>query len=244
LDRRLLRETVAMENEVMDIEQLATYLRRDVREVSKMASRGYLPGRKVGGEWRFTPAEINYWIETQLHGYSDQELTALEGSVAKQDHVPLVTPLLSEATIAVPLPASTRSSVLKELVVAAEQSWSVYDPEAILIAIKQREELGSTALSTGVAIPHPHRPLPNSLGDSVIAYGRTATSIPFGADHGILTDIFFLVCCQSQNMHLRVLARLSRMLLRPGFTDQLRMAETASETYHIIQQAENELIAT
>ena len=42
-----------MGNEMMDIEQLATYLHRDVRDVSKLASRGHLPGQKVAGQWRF-----------------------------------------------------------------------------------------------------------------------------------------------------------------------------------------------
>src|SRR5262245_27002247 len=113
-----------MENEMMDLEQLAVYLQRDVREVSKMASRGHLPGHKVSGEWRFAPAEINYWIETQLHGYTDPQLTALETG---EEQRPLVSILLSEATMTVPLAARTRSSVLKELVRLAEQTWQVYD---------------------------------------------------------------------------------------------------------------------
>ena len=83
--------------------------------------------------------------------------------------------------MAVPLAAATKASVLKELVSLAEQSWQVYDPDALLAAIKQREELGTTALSSGVAIPHPRRPSPTVLGESVIAYGRTSTGIPFGA---------------------------------------------------------------
>src|ERR1700694_4516030 len=72
------RGGVIMGNDVMGLEELATYLQRDVREVSKMASRGYLPGQKVGGEWRFASAEINYWIETQLPTYTEKELAALE----------------------------------------------------------------------------------------------------------------------------------------------------------------------
>jgi len=227
-----------MEHEMMDLEQLATYLQRDVREVSKMASRGHLPGHKVSGEWRFAPAEINYWIETQLHGYSDKELTVLD----KAAEQPVVIPLLSEATIAVPLPASTRASVLKELVTLAEQSWQVYDPEAILNAIKQREEMGSTALAGGIAIPHPRRPLPAALGESVIAFGRTASGIPFGSTHGGLTDLYFLVCCRDQRTHLGVLARLSRMLRRPEFVDALRTAVTAAEAYQVIDAAERALI--
>src|ERR1700730_3168408 len=122
-----------MENEMMDLDQLAVYLKRDVREVSKMANRGYLPGHKVSGQWRFAPAEINYWIETQMHAYTEEELSALENQTVQ---APLVSTLLSEATMAVPLPAGTRASVLKEMVKLAEQTWQVYDPEAVLSAIK------------------------------------------------------------------------------------------------------------
>jgi PTS system nitrogen regulatory IIA component len=228
---------------MMTLEQLAVYLQRDAREVSKWASRGYLPAHKVSGEWRFHPAEINQWIETQMHAYTEQELSALErGPGRGDDQQSLLAGLLSEATMAVPLAANTRASVLRELVTLAEQSWQVYDPRAILEAIKQREEMSSTALESGVAIPHPRRPLPNALGDAVIAYGRTAQGIPFGAPRGELTDIYFLVCCRDDRTHLRVLARLSRLLLRPGFADELRAAETVSETYQLIESAEQELI--
>src|SRR5436190_22195902 len=68
----------AMGGETMDLQQVAHYLQRDTREVSKLASRGNLPGRKVAGEWRFARAEINLWIERQLDAYTDQQLTALE----------------------------------------------------------------------------------------------------------------------------------------------------------------------
>ncbi len=233
-----------MSNEMMDLEQVARYLQRDVREVTKLASRGYLPGHKVAGQWRFARAEINHWIETQISEYTDQQLTALERRDSPyEDQEPLLSVLLSEATTAVPLVATTRASVLKELVTLAEQSWQVYDPGAILEAIRQREEMGSTALETGVAIPHPRRPLAAALGESLMAYGRTASGIPFGAPGGGLTDIFFLVCCRDDRTHLQVLARLSRLLLRPGFVEELRARESPQETWQLIASAERELLA-
>lgn len=228
--------------EMMDLEQLAIYLRRDLREVSKLASRGHLPGQKVAGQWRFARAEINHWLETQLSGYDDKELSDLDRAdphFAEPEH--LLSSLLSESSIAVPLPAGTRSSVLRELVRLAEQSWQVYDPDAVHEAIKAREEKASTALSNGVAIPHPHRPLTKALGESVIAFGRTASGVPFGAAHGNLTDLFFLVCCRDDRTHLRVLARLSRLLLRPDFIDALREAQTPGETWQVIDSAERDL---
>jgi PTS system nitrogen regulatory IIA component len=233
-----------MGSEMMDLDQLARYLQRDVREVSKMASRGYLPGHKVSGQWRFARAEINQWIETQMHAYTEQELAALEhGGNPIPDQDPLVSTLLAETCMAVPLAASTRASVLKELVQLAEQSWQLYDPVAVLQAIRQREEMCSTALESGVAIPHPRRPLPAALGESVLAYGRTASGIPFGSGQGVLTDIFFLVLCRDDRTHLRVLARLSRLLLRPGFIEELRGAETAADTWQVIDASERDLIA-
>jgi len=228
----------------MDLEELANYLQRDKREVSKMANRGYLPGRKVGGEWRFARAEINYWIETQLPAYTAKQLEALEAQeVPKEEQEPLLAGFLGQTQMAVPLLASTRASVLRELVNLAEQSWNVYDPQAILEAIQQREEMGTTALENGVAIPHPRRPLPQALGETVVAYGRTATGIPFGAPQGGLTDIFFLVCCRDEKTHLRILARLSRLLLSADFVNDLRSAESPLKTWKVIEKAETELLS-
>jgi nitrogen PTS system EIIA component len=233
-----------MSNEMMDLEQVAIYLQRDQREVNKMATRGHLPGQKVAGQWRFARAEINHWIETQLHVYDEKQLSALETEHSREpDGEVLLSAMLSPASMAVPLPASTRASVLKELVGLAEQSWHVYDPDAILTAIKQREETASTALASGVAIPHPRRPLPAALAESVLAYGRTASGIPYGAPNGELTDVFFLVCCRDDRTHLRVLARLSRLLLRPAFLDDLRAAETVQESWEVIHAAEESLPA-
>src|SRR5438874_13833872 len=100
-----------MTSEMMDMEQLAAYLQRDLREVTKLASRGHLPGHKVGGQWRFARAEINQWIETQIPEYTDQELTALEQrSTRSPDQEVLISSLLSEASMAVPLVARQRSS--------------------------------------------------------------------------------------------------------------------------------------
>lgn len=235
---------MVMDNETMDLDELASYLRRDVREVSKMASRGYLPGHKVGGQWRFASAEINYWIETQMPSYSATELAALEAGAghANIHDDALVTTLLTITTMAVPLAANTKASVQRELVDLAEQSGQVYDPAQLLVAVRQREELGSTALSSGVAIPHPRRPSPTMLGEPVIAYARTLAGIPFGAPRGALSDIFFLVCSREQRTHLKVLARISRMMLQPGVVDELRAAETAAESLKILVETERELL--
>jgi PTS system nitrogen regulatory IIA component len=232
-----------MSGETMDMEQLAAYLQRDVREVGKLASRGRLPGHKVGGQWRFAKAEINHWIETQLPAYTEKELSDLErGGDRSIGTGPFLGELLAPSSVAVPLLANTKASVLKDLVELAEQSWQVFDAPAILEAIRAREELASTALPSGVAIPHPRRPLPVALGDSILAFGRTVRGIPFGAPLGGLSDLFFLVCCRDDRTHLRVLARLTRLLQRQGFLEELRAAETPEEAREAITAGEERLM--
>ena len=53
-----------MEHENYTIEDLAKRLGKDKREVEKLASRGRIPGRKVGGVWQFHPTEITRWLES------------------------------------------------------------------------------------------------------------------------------------------------------------------------------------
>lgn len=231
--------------ENLDIEQAASFLSRDVREVGKLASKGDLPGRRVNGEWRFAQAEIKHWLESRLHEHSETELQALEEAHPGEVGEPLLGSLLSEGTTAVPLGASTRASVLRELVKLAEQSWQVYDPDAVLAAIIQREEMGSTALPSGLAIPHSHRPLSSAvLGEPLVAFGKTPRAVPFGGGRGSMTDLFFLVLSTDERTHLRVLTRLARLLRREGLIEQLRSTETPNEAYDLLTGAERELLSS
>src|SRR5262245_9625294 len=232
-----------MGDETMGLAELAAYLQRDARDLRKWASRGYIPAQKVGGEWRFHRAEVNQWLESQMHAYTEQELLALErGGKGQQEEEPLLSVYLSEKTVALPLAARSKSSVLRALVERAGRSEQVYDSAAVLDAIRAREQMCSTALPSGIAIPHPRRPLANALGEHVIAYGRTPSGIPFGGPDGVLTDVFFLVLSRDDRTHLQILARLSRLLLRAEFLDELRAAETAADTFELIEAAEKDLI--
>lgn len=231
-----------MSSDTMDLDQLASYLRRDSRELHKLAARGELPGRKVGGAWRFARAEINLWLGTAMRGFDDEQLKHIEDTHPEPQE-PLLTNLLPPACVEVPLAARTKDSILRDMVRLAEQSWQVYDPETVLDAIRAREEIASTAQPDGVAVLHPRRPLPAALGEHVLAFGRTSSGVPFGGPDGGLTDVYFLVCCRDDKTHLRVLARIARLLLREDFPDQIRAADTPAEALRVIRAAESELLA-
>jgi nitrogen PTS system EIIA component len=226
--------------ETMNIQELASLLGRDARELGKLANRGHLPGRKVGGEWRFSTAEIHRWLEQEMNRLSDQELRNFEPT-SHGDFQPLLSTLIPIESIDLNFPVRTRNSALRELVKLAEKSHRVWDPEAILEAIIVREENGGTAHEEGFAIPHPHRRIPNTLGESVLAFGRTASGIQFGGPRGSPTDLFFLLCCTEDRLHLRALARLALVLRQESVRAELRAAQSPVEAIEILDETERRL---
>jgi nitrogen PTS system EIIA component len=232
-----------MSHESISIEELAARLGRDRRDVEKLANRGRIPGRKVGGTWQFHPTEIRHWLEQEMRGYSEPELAALEegqrGEGAEHD-----TPILkrlSLETVQVPLEGRTKRSVIEGLVEVAGRTWQIWEPASVLHAVLEREEIFSTGFENGVAIPHPRNPLPEVLGQSIVAFGRTFSGIPFGAPRRQQSDLFFLVLCRDSRAHLHVLARLGRLMQMPAFLDSLRAAETSQAAYDVIAQADQSL---
>jgi PTS system nitrogen regulatory IIA component len=212
-----------------DIESLARYLCLAPNQVAKMAERGQLPGRKIGGEWRFSEAEVHHWLEQRLSDGSDAEVkhveSVLNASVGEQKEI-TIAGLLSAESIALPLPARTKASVVTAMVELAAQTGYLWDVARMDDAVKAREHLHSTALENGVALLHPRRPLPDILAQSFLALGHTSNGIPFGDTKGSLTDVFFLICSLDDPTHLRILARLSRLFLEPDLLAAIRSADS------------------
>jgi len=204
----------------MSLEEFARHVVLDVREVQRLADQGKLPGQRVGGEWRFHPAQVTEWLQQEMPSLDETRLAAIErvmsaaeGSEVDPDDL-LVTSLLGPLGIELALPAKTRASVLRELVAVAERTGLLYDADDLHESIVAREELCSTALPNGVAVPHPKSPMPYVSAEPFLVLARVPGGIPFGGDGKLLTRIFILVCCHEDRHHLYVLARLMRILDR------------------------------
>jgi PTS system nitrogen regulatory IIA component len=210
-----------------------------------MADRGRLPGRKIGGQWRFSEAEIHHWLEDRIGVSDDEELerveTVLDRRAGRGSVSVCIAEMLPMQAIAAPLEARTRNSVIERMNRLAAETGLLWDPEKMAAAVRERESLHPTALDNGVALLHPRRPMPTILAEPFIALGRTYQGVPFGGEHGGLTDVFFLICSVDDQGHLRTLARLSRLLSDPDFLQGIRDADGPTETYAWVAQREEEL---
>ena len=107
-------------------------------------------------------------------------------------------------------------------------------------AVRARENLHPTALDNGVALLHPRRPLASILGEPFLALGRTVNGIPFGGGR-TLTDIFFLICSRDDRGHLRMLARLSRLIADASLLARLRAITHSRDVRPLLAEYERQL---
>jgi PTS system nitrogen regulatory IIA component len=227
--------------EDLDTAQLAAYLHLTPDQVNKMAVRGRIPARKVGNQWRFSEAEIHHWLEDRIGASDPEELekvqAVLDRAKGNEPKDMMITEMCVPETIQVPLNARTRGSVIRSICSLAAETGMMWDAPAMAEAVSAREQMHPTALDCGVALLHPRRPQTSILADSVIALGICPAPLPF-SDRGDLTDIFFLICSYDDTVHLRILAKLSRMISRPELLDQLRSSETSAEAWAALREAE------
>jgi PTS system nitrogen regulatory IIA component len=232
-----------MAHDDFDIDRLAAYLHMHPAAVLKLVERGKLPGRRVGGEWRFSAPEIHHWLEDRIGLSDDEALVHVEGALerasghASTEEISIAELLLPEA-IEVPLDARTRGSVIIKMTELAARTHLLWDAAKMAEAVRAREEMHSTALDNGVALLHPRRPMPAILAEAVMALGITSAGIPFGADGG-LTNVFFLICSTSDHEHLRILARLSRVINDQSFLAALRGAADSAAIHDLICDRES-----
>jgi PTS system nitrogen regulatory IIA component len=244
--RHAIAQSLSMADDDYGIESLAAYLHLAPAQVLRLADRGKLPGRKVAGQWRFAPAEVHHWLEERIGLSSDEELEHME-CLLRRAAGELAEPTISIAAmlpvkaVAVPLPARTRGSVITSMVELAAATGNLWDAAKMAEAVRAREDMLPTALENGVALLHPRRPLSSILAQPFLAFGRTASPLPFGAPRGKLTDLYFLVCSMDDAGHLRVLARLSRLIGDAELLEALREAPDAEAAHQAIAQREERL---
>ncbi|MCG8650146.1 MAG: PTS sugar transporter subunit IIA [Pirellulales bacterium] len=229
--------------EDLDVARLADYLHLTPDQITRMAVRGKLPGRKVAGQWRFSEAEIHHWLEERIGASDTEELDrvqrVLDRAAGKASDRPIAE-LCSVDTVAVPLNARTRGSVIRSMCELATRSGLMWDAPAMAEAVRAREQMHPTALDNGVALLHPRRPQTSILADSVIALAVCPAAIPF-ADRGQLTDVFFLICSYDDASHLRILAKLSRMISDGTLLPALRQCDSPLAAWQCLKASEDQV---
>jgi PTS system nitrogen regulatory IIA component len=131
------------------------------------------------------------------------------------------------------LPAGSREEVLRVFAERLAASGLVRDGEQLFQRLWEREQLGSTGIGNGVAIPHCKLP---GLREGVVAVGRVPEGVDFQAVDGRPVKVFFLVISPSEapGEHLKILAAISRWIRADEHAGALLEAADRESLFHLL----------
>jgi fructose-specific phosphotransferase system IIA component len=144
---------------------------------------------------------------------------------------------LSKKGIKIGLESIEKEDVLKELVAVLGEVKDIGDQKSIVRALIERENLGSTGIGQGIAIPHGKT---DRVDELVAVLGISHKGVNFESLDGELVYIFFLLVAPKETAgpHLKALAQISRLLRDSYFCELLKRCKSAEEVYELIRREE------
>ena len=215
-----------MEDTILTIEEVANYLRVSDRTVYDWAQRGEIPAGKIGTVWRFKKSEVEKWVNDRLSS-SDKRM--------KNDVVQVKNILAPSRVIFIS--QTSRHDALVELATALSSAPQVKHSDELISEILKREELMSTAIGRGIAIPHVRL---SSVTDLVMAVGVCKTPvIDFQPIDDMPVSLLFMIAAayNQHSYYLQTLSYFSAKLKKKELRDSLLNAQTTDEVYKLLIEA-------
>ena len=152
-----------------------------------------------------------------------------------------VVDILTEELVVPQLRSTTKAEVLRELAEHLAAHYPQIQVERLVTVLLDRERLGTTAIGEGIAIPHGKLP---GLKGVVAVFGRSLPGIDCHSLDGTPTRLFFLLVApeESAGIHLKALARVSRLLKDKAFRERLLQSpKRAADLYRAICEEDAKL---
>lgn len=153
-----------------------------------------------------------------------------------------ISELLNENLIIADLKAGAKQQALEEMVACLTASRPGIDAKDLFNVLIEREKLGSTGIGNGIAIPHGKL---DGLDNICLVFARSTAGIEFDSLDGKPVHLIFLLVAPSNSagVHLKALARLSRLLKEKNFRDDLLGAAEAAAMYTIVVVEDEKITA-
>ncbi|MDR3334188.1 MAG: PTS sugar transporter subunit IIA [Treponema sp.] len=214
-----------IQGDILTIEEVAKYLRVSERTVYDWAQKGEIPSGKIGTVWRFKQSEIEKWVNDRLSG---NRLMPQLGAIQLET-------IISPDRIMF-LDYTAKRDALLALADNIANAPQVKNRQELATEILKREELMSTAIGRGIAIPHVRL---SSVTDLVVSVGISRTDI---LDFQTLDDepvrlLFMIAAAYNQHAYyLQTLSFFSARLKNQNLRSDLLRVETTQDAYSLLTE--------
>jgi len=213
-------------DEILTLDEVAKYLKVSERTVYEWAQRGEIPAGKIGSGWRFKKSELEQWVSSRL-------LTSK--AVSRSDSINPQAIISPERVVF--MNYSSKREALLSLAENISTAPEITNPQELSREILKREELMSTAIGCGIAIPHVRL---SSISDLVISVGISRADImDFQTLDGEPVRLLIMIAA-AYNQHayyLQTLAFFSARLKNGELRNALLASNDKKEVYAILTGA-------
>jgi excisionase family DNA binding protein len=219
------------DDNVMTLAEMADYLKIAKRSLLRMAQHGDIPGTKIASQWRFMRSVIDDWMISRMKNLPAGELEKL----IQSEKVPLpLYRLLPAELVGLQIKPGTKTQVLEQLLDVLASGGLTVERRIFLQKLLDREEMVSTAIFPGIALPHFRKPEECPLAEPRIVLGVCRQGTDFDSLDGRPTHVFFLICAGNVVVHLKIIAELALMFRRAGLVEELLAAADPASALQVL----------
>lgn len=146
--------------------------------------------------------------------------------------------LINKNLIVINMDAEDKNEAISKLITLIKTENKIISEEEFFSCVLHRENEFSTGVGNGIAIPHGKS---ETVKEAIVAFAKLNKKIDWNSIDSELVDLIFLLGVpekNTENLHLKILAQLSRKLMDEDFVRMLREANTEQEIYNALSDIE------
>ncbi|HEY1406281.1 MAG TPA: PTS sugar transporter subunit IIA [Spirochaetota bacterium] len=218
----------------LTLKEVSSLLSIPQKEIVRMVKERKIRAYKVYSQYRFNRDELNEWILKGRIPVSNEVLSLVQSSVAVKMYR-----LFERGGVYYDIEGTTVAEVIRNsvdrIVIPVDT-----DRDKIVASLLEREELMTTGMGEGLALPHPRNPILADVSSESISICFLKNSVDFNAIDDKPVHTLFIILSANPRRHLEILSKISYLCRNSEFYEMLVSRKSVEEIMHAIEMQDHE----
>lgn len=216
----------------LTIDQVSRLLKLPTSTVHRWIRQGNIPVYNFRGEYVFLEKDLKKWA--RAHGII-LSADSRDATTRDREEICSLLAAMKRGRVLNGIGGDDVSGVLRAAVAAAPLDAAI-DRDELFVRLIEREELSTTGIGCGVAIPHPRSPLENSPAEPSVTTCFLEAPVDFNSIDGRPVFVLFLMLSPTPRIHLRLLSMLSHLIRDRSFAALLKERPSESDLFSRVEE--------
>lgn len=221
----------------LSVKDAASLLTVSEKTIYRWIKQDLIPAYKLGESYRFNRSELIEWATSRRKGVSPE---AFCEPLLDENPLPNLAEALEQGGIHYRIEGTTREMVLQDTVAHMRLPEEI-DRDHLLRVLLAREQIASTGVGQGIAIPHPRNPVLLHASKALVNLSFLENPVDFFSLDGQPVQILFTLIAPSLRQHLHLLSKLGFVLHHPQFCQCLSQQDNREKIHAVLKEAEAQI---